>query len=405
MSATTPTDVARVHRVTVRGLIVAQVLGSIGFGAGASVGALLVAEVAGGAWSGLAATMSTLGAAAAAVPLARLAVRAGRRISLATGAIASGVGAALTIVAASTRSLPLLLIALGLVGVGAAVNLQSRFAATDLSEPGRRGRDLSVVVWSTTIGAVLGPNLSEPGAALGRGLGLPDLAGAFLLTVVAQALAASVYLVMLRPDSLKLARDLQRAADLALDEPSEEPASWLRQRRFAVLALCLAHATMVAIMAMTPVHLTDAGHGLEIVGLTISIHVAGMFGLSPVFGVLSDRWGRLPTLLLGQVLFAVAIVINAVAGNDHIAVMVALAALGLGWSASTVSASALVAESTSPASRASVQGRSDLLMSASGAVGGALAGPALVLLGYGGMGLAAAALVAVVLCGAVVLRN
>jgi MFS family permease len=156
------------QRRVVRILAAAQILGGIGMGATLSLGALLASEISGStAWSGMAATMSTLGAAVLAVPLARLAQARGRGISLSSGALIAGTGAVLAIVAAGLSSFPLLLLALMLLGAGSATNLQARFAATDLASTGTRGRDLSLVVWFTTIGAVLGPNLFEPGEALG----------------------------------------------------------------------------------------------------------------------------------------------------------------------------------------------------------------------------------------------
>jgi predicted MFS family arabinose efflux permease len=294
-------------------------------------------------------------------------------------------------------SFPLLLVGLVMIGVGTAVNLQSRFAATDLSEPGSAGRDLALVVWATTVGAVLGPNLIAPADAFGRSLGLPSLSGPFLFTIAAQVMAAAIYLIFLRPDPLKLAERIGRERDAAglgmVDIPKADPSGV----RTGMIALALSHATMVSVMAMTPVHLVQNGATLVVVGLTISLHVAGMFGLSPLFGWLADRLGREPIIALGQVLLLAALLLTSFGADSQGAVMAGLIMIGLGWSASTVAASALVAESADPLRRTAIQGRADLLMSASGAVGGAVAGPALALLAYNGLALAAVALVVVVL--------
>ena len=91
-------------------------------------------------------------------------------------------------------SVVVLFVGLGLIGAATAGALQSRFAATDLASARSRGRDLALVVWSTTVGAVTGPNLAEPGNAVGTALGLPSLAGVFLFPLVAQLLAAGAYL-------------------------------------------------------------------------------------------------------------------------------------------------------------------------------------------------------------------
>ena len=187
------------QRRTLGVLIAGQILGGIGMGASLSLGSLLAVQVSGStAWSGMGATMNTLGAAAFAIPLARAAVKRGRGVSLGAGSLASGLGAAIAIASAALSSFPALLIGLVFLGAGTAVGFQARFAATDLSTPKTRGRDLSIVVWSTTIGAVSGPNLFEPGETLGRLLHLPALTGAFAFTVAAQLLAALVFYAGLR---------------------------------------------------------------------------------------------------------------------------------------------------------------------------------------------------------------
>lgn len=398
-----PQDQQAQQRRVIRVLVVAQILGGLGAGATLSLGALLAAETSGSsAWSGMAATMATLGAAVAAVPLANLAQRRGRRISLSTGSTISGCGAVLAIVAASLSLFPLLLLALVLLGSGSATGLQARFAATDLATEATRGRSLAVVVWSTTIGAVLGPNLFEPGQAVAGVLGVPALSGGFVFTVAAQAAAAMVYSLGLRPDPLLTALRRQTT-----DRPVHIPAPVKRgglgiiagnpAARFAVVSIAVSHAAMVAVMSMTPVHLHDHGAGLSVVGLTISLHVAGMYALSPVFGWIADRAGTTRGILCGQVLLLAALLMAWVGSESEATVTVSLVLLGLGWSACLVSASALLASVVSVDERASAQGSSDLVMNLAGATGGALAGPALVLLGYPGLGLAAAVLVAVVL--------
>lgn len=404
-AATGQAEIAALQRRSVWLLSAGQVLGGFAIGATISLGALLAADISGSdAWSGMAATMSTLGAAIAAIPLARVAVRYGRRIALGGGALVSALGAVLTIVAASVRSFPLLLLALALLGTGAAVGLQARFAATDLASDRTRGRDLSIVVWATTLGAVIGPNLLEPGDAVGRVFGLVPLTGPFLFGITAQVLAALVYLFALRPDPLLTARALGATSDAGSRQAPAATVSRARER-FAVSAIALSHATMVAVMSMTPVHLLHHGASLTIIGLTISLHVAGMFALSPVFGILADRLGRLPVILLGQSLFVAALVTIAMGAESAPAVSVGLVLLGLGWSASTVAGSALVTESTEPVRRPRVQGISDTLMSLSGAVGGALAGPILALVGFDGLAVAATALVAVVVVGTIVVSR
>lgn len=384
------------QRRTIGVLIAGQILGGIGMGASLSLGSLLAVQVSGStAWSGMAATMNTLGAAAFAIPLARAAVKRGRRVSLAAGSLTSGFGAVIAIASAALSSFPALLIGLILLGAGTAVSFQARFAATDLSMPKTRGRDLSIVVWSTTIGAVSGPNLFEPGEAFGRLLHLPTLTGAFAFTVAAQLLAALVFYAGLR--AKPPVKGPLQGDDAGITTKPDSGFKILRRipaARYAVTVVALSHGTMVALMSMTPVHLHDHGASLAVVGMTISLHIAGMFGLSPLFGWLSDRLGRIPVLLTGQAMLLVSLMLAWLA--PHTMVTPSLILLGLGWSASIVSGSALVGDSVSAGERAPLQGVSDLLMNLTGAACGALAGPVLAAVGYSGLGAGAMALVVAV---------
>lgn len=390
---------ARVQSRAIRALVVGQVLAGLGQGATVSLGAVLATDVSGSeAWAGAAATASTLGAAAIAIPLARLAQARGRRVSLATGALIAAAGSTLTLFAVGLTSFPLLLLGLAMLGVGVAVSLQARFAATDNASPRTRGRDLSIVVWSTTVGAVVGPNLFGPGVYVAEWLSLPEKTGSFAIAIVAQLLAAATYAFALRPDPLLLARSRQL-------EPTPELAAGAVRGRgplvFAIGTLALAHATMVSVMAMTPVHLVHEGASLTIVGFTISLHIAGMYGLSPLFGIASDRVGRIPTILFGQALFFSSLFVTATGQHNTVAIAVGLVLLGLGWSASTVAASALIADLASGVAGLRVQGRADLTMNIAGAAGAALAGPVLAVLGYDGLSIAVMALAALVVAGAI----
>lgn len=393
------TDAALQTR-TVRTLVIGQVLAGLGQGATGSLGAVLATDVSGSeAWAGAVATASTLGAAAIAIPLARLAEARGRRVSLSTGALIAAAGSTLTLVAVGITSFPLLLLGFAMLGVGAAVGLQARFAATDIASPLTRGRDLSIVVWSTTVGAVVGPNLFGPGVFVADWLSLPDKTGSFVIAVAAQLLAAATYAWGLRPDPLLVARS--RPA-----EPEEELAPGAVSARallvFAIGTLALSHAIMVSVMSMTPVHLVHQGATLTIVGFTISLHIAGMFALSPLFGWASDRIGRIPVILIGQVLFLSALGMTAFGQDSTTAITVGMVLIGLGWSASTVAASTLVSELVSGAAGLRIQGRSDLVMNIAGAAGAALAGPVLALVGYAGLSFAVMGLAAMVVAAAFV---
>jgi MFS family permease len=409
-------DLVAAQRRVVAVLSAAQIAGGVGIGAAVSVGALLALDLSGSAgWSGLASTATTLGAAAVAVPLARLAVARGRRVALSTGWLVASAGAALAVVAASVRSFALLLVGLVLLGVGSASNLQARFAATDLAPPRIRARSLGLVVGATTVGAVAGPNLTRPGASLAGVVGVPPLAGPLLVCSVAAALAAAVLAVALRPDPLLTAGralpiapgsappgptggaapvDVAAAVDPAGPAGAVDPVGPVHRRNaLAVIAaspaavaalasLVTGHGVMVAVMSMTPVHMNGQGDGLELIGLTISLHIAGMYAFSPLVGWLADRYGRIRAIAAGQVLLVVAALLTATAGMSTERIMAGLMLLGLGWSFSTVSASALLADAVPAADRPRVQGTADLFMNLAGASAGVAGGVVVAVAGY-----------------------
>lgn len=392
-------ELAKIQAKTVRTLAIGQALGGFGFGSTLSVGAIMATELSGSpAWSGAAATLSTLGSAFVAIPLANIAAKRGRRYALATGAGLAIFGAIGMILAASYRSFPIELAALFLLGAATAVGLQARFAAADIPTNRPKAKDISIVVWATTLGAVIGPNLIAPGESVGLVLGLPHLAGPFVLTIIAQTLSTAFFWFGLKPDPLLFAQEISGKSGSTEKKKFREAISIIRSKpiaAFAVISIALSHMVMVSVMSMTPAHLSGDGHPLADVGFTISLHVAGMYAFSPVFGVISDKFGARPTILIGQLILLISLAVSGFGANEFALVVLGLFLLGLGWSAGTVSASALLSQELSTNEKPVVQGFSDSLMSLSGAFGGAISGTILTIYGFGGLN--AAALLPVIL--------
>ncbi len=395
-------ELAALQRRTVRVLVSSQVLGGVGVGAGIAVISLLAYDLVGTAsLSGVPPTAMTIGAAAAALVIARISMRSGRRPGLATGYLVGAAGAVLAVAAAVVGSFLLHVVASLAFGWASAANLQARYAATDLATDDRRASALSTIVWATTIGAVLGPNLTGVGSVVATALGLPDLAGPYLFSFVSFAGAAAVQLIWLRPDPLVVSRRAANQADPGAEvvaEPAVTGAAPVREgtvrsalrtirsvppARAALVAIAAAHATMVGVMVMTPVHMEHHGAALQLVGITISLHIAGMYALSPIFGRLADLLGRRVVLLAGCGQLALAAVLAAVSAPvGGVAFQTGLVLLGTGWSCCLVAGSALLTEVLAPDQRPAAQGASDLVMNLSGGLGGTLAGVVLALASY-----------------------
>ena len=385
-------EVVATQRRSVKLLIIAQVLGAFGVGAAPSVGVLLAEEVAGSeALAGVARTASTLGAALVGIPLAMIAARGGRRIALATGWFLAAFGSVTLIGSAVADSTLLLIAGMLLFGVGTASMLQSRFAAADLARPARRGRTLSLVVWCGTLGSVFGPNLGAPGEVVSGWLGLPPMAGAFVIALVMLITAGLVLLIFLRPDPLLTAARFESDAGSA---PVKRPAGevirallGIRLVRFALVAVIAAHLSMVSLMTMTPVHLHHRAAGVTLIGITISIHVLGMFAFSPLVGWASDRVGPVRVIMIGQLIFVGSSVAVLVSGGGQVGTMVSLFLLGLGWCCGTVPGSILMTEAVPADIRPASQGLVDTAMNGFAALAALVSGPIFVAIGFGGLSL------------------
>jgi len=405
---TTGIDVLALQRRTIATLAASQAVGAVGITIGIATASLLARDISGSEQqAGLAQTFQVLGAAVASYLLARLMSRRGRRVGLMTGYLLGAAGAGLAVVAGVVGSMALLLLAAALLGATTAANSGARYAATDLAPAETRARALSTVVWATTVGAVVGPNLTGLSASVADRFGIPELTGPFALGSVGMLGAAVVIGVLLRPDPLLLAREIA-------PEPvtTTGTTSWgrvvtaVRERPVlgaAIAGLAGAHAAMVAVMVMTPLHMEHGGAELRVIGFVISVHVLGMFAFSPLVGLLADRLGRPPVLFAGGVLLLVSLVLcgSSPEGSSW-QIFAGLFLLGLGWSFATVAASTMVADNAPIEARTDVQGAADLLMGLAAAGAGGLAGVVVGVWGYPVLAVAAVALAGVVMVAAYV---
>ena len=406
MSSPEAVDHTALQRRTVRTLMVSQASGALGITIGIATASLLAKELSGSEeMAGLAQTFQVLGSAVASFLLAQLMARRGRRIGLVAGNLIGALGAGIAVLAGVVESMALLLVGSALLGTTTAANLGARYAATDLASDDHRARDLSIVVWATTIGAVLGPNLTGLSADVADVLGIPELTGPFALGSLGMFVAAIVLWVFLRPDPLLTAR--AHAGQVAvLTGTSWGRARQVLRERPAVLAavtgMAAAHAVMISVMVMTPLHMEHGGAELRVIGFVISVHVLGMFAFAPVVGWAADAAGRAPVIAVGGVTLLAALLLCGLSPEGSSwQIFAGLFLLGIGWSFVTVSASALLTEHTPLGARTDVQGSADLIMGVTAAAAGGLAGLVVGLLGYAWLNLFSAGLAAIVVLAAV----
>jgi len=332
-------------------------------------------------------TSTVVGAALLALPLANWTDKGGRRRSLGFGYFLGALGATFAFLGGVNKIFPLILIGAAMIGGASAAGYQARFAAVDLADNDHRASDLSKVVWASTVGSVLGPNLMEPAGEMALAFGLPKLVGPYLVAIVMLFSAATLITLLLKPDPFLLAREERgevykrekRAFRKAFTTIRTIPQAWL-----ALHAIVIGHIAMVTIMVMTPVHMAHVDVSLRLIGLVISVHVLGMYALSPVVGKIVDRIGRIKTIALGVLILLASAVISGLAYADAVVQLgIGLFLLGLGWSCTLIAGSTLLAESLPAEIKASGQGLSDLCMNGGGALGGALAGVVIAFLSYG----------------------
>lgn len=376
-TAPTTQELQAVHRRSLAVVVVSQVFGGAGLAAGVTVGALLAQDMVGGeSIAGLPAGLFTLGSALAAFSVGRLSQRAGRRLGLTVGFAAGATGAAGIVAAAVVNSPVLLFLSLFVYGSGTATNLQARYAGTDLAPPEGRGTAVAVAMVSTTLGAVAGPASVDVLGEVAVLVGVPPLAGPFLLAAIAYGLAGLILFTFLRPDPYLLAQHLTHhsAADLEGAHGGSSQGS-LRGVVVGATVMVLTQIAMVAIMTMTPVHMRHHHQDLGDVGVVISLHVAAMFLPSLITGRLVDRWGRLPMAAASAATLLAAGLVAALApGTSFTGLALALILLGLGWNFGLISGTALIVDSTPPLTRARTQGTVDVLIAIAGAAGGAASG-------------------------------
>ena len=378
-------------------LFLTVALGSTGHLAAVTVAALAGKELLGSAaLAGAPSAAVVFGAAIGAVALSTLMARRGRRLGLTSGYVTSIAGAVIGAYGIVTRSFPLLIVGTFLIGFGNSSNNLSRYAAADMAEPERRPVAIGLVVWGSTVGGIAGPLLVPFASDLAAQLGLPPLAGPYLVPIVMVGAAAAMSYLLLRPDPFALATDAAHPVD---PERDVRPA-WEILRRPAVLAavvaLACSQATMVLIMTITPIHLDDHGHSLGTVGFVISGHVVGMFALAPVSGWITQRFGSVPTIFLGTAVLVVAALLAAIAPPERSDILaVALFLLGYGWNLGFVAGSSLLSASVHLADRARVQGAADAVIWTTSAMASLGSGAVVAAAGFSTLGILGAGLVLV----------
>jgi MFS family permease len=282
------------------------------------------------------------------------------------------------VLTAVAHSFAALLFGSALLGAGNVAVFLARYAAADVSAEATRGRALGSVFFAAVVGSVFAPNLLGPSATVASALGLPTLTGLDLVAILCFAIAALLLTAASFPrvpylgSGAALLRSSEqttvtrRAIAAALNAPAA---------RIGLLILALTNMVMVAIMAIVPIHLVSHDHSLSLVGIVVSIHVAGMFVPSPLSGWVADRFGSMIVAVIGCLpLFASSSMAHLVDIGSTGWMTVMLALLGVGWNFGVVGSSTMLAASVPSRLRPHAEGVGEVAMGLAAGAGAPIAG-------------------------------
>lgn len=338
-------------------------------------------------------TALVLGLAAAAVPVALLIRRVGRRAGFVIGAAVSAAGALVAAHATAAGNFAEFCAATFVMGAAVASVQQYRFAAAESVDARHAGRAVSLVLVGGIIAGVLGPEIGRQGRLwFGN-----EFSGAFVLVAIVQV-GAMLLLSALR---------IPAAAGPAASHPPLPFRSFFGRKPFvlAVVAAGSASAIMSFLMTATPVSM-HLHHALSIddAAFVIQSHVIAMFAPSLVTGWLVDRLGVRRMMLAGVVALGAASA-AAASGHSVSAYWMGLVLLGLGWNLLFIGATVLLTQSLEPTERFRGQGLNDFTVFSSSALASLAAGAVLHQFGWTALNLATVPVLLLVLVLIAVSKN
>ena len=358
-------DYDRIAKKITAVLFFSQSLSSAGFIAAFTVNALVAVDLTGWtAMAGVPGAIYVLGQAGGALVWGFSFEKIGRRWGLALGQMIGVIGSAIAITAVVGRSFLFFLTGLVMVGMARSAVDLGRFIAAEVHQPEMRGRAISKVVLGSTVGAIVGPLLVGPTGKLATMAGLPELSGPYGVGFVVLVLASILILSGLRPEPRDIGRELSRVHTESVSAQETRSLSKIVRQPGVIVAMVtmvFAQMVMVVPMSITSVHMKTHQHPLSMVSLVISAHTLGMFAFSLITGKMTDRWGRLPVIILGASVMIISCLIAGPSVN-LLPLVIALFLLGLGWNFAYVAGSTLLADQLSANERAKTQGFNDLLL-------------------------------------------
>jgi MFS family permease len=359
------TNLNRVARKITLVLFAVQSLASAGFIAAATINPILGARLASHRYLATLPSAAYLLSSAFAAPMwGVLMDRIGRRNAITSGLLVGIAGNIVVLAAIQAASFPMVIVGLMMMGVTNAAVQLGRYAAAEVNAPQHRGRAISAVVLGGVIGTFLARILAVPVGRFAVGMGMDELAGAYITTLGLFIIASLLVYIGLRPEPRDVGREVAKHYPEEIPQGEARPISTILRQPAAVTAVAsmvLGQMVMVGIMVITSLHMEDHMHTRADIYSVISGHTFGMYAPSLVSGWLLDKWGRSLMILIGSSTLLLAC-ISAPLSPDVLPLGIALFLLGVGWNFCFVGGSTLLSDQLSPVERSRTQGTSDMLV-------------------------------------------
>jgi MFS family permease len=359
------TDYKRIAVKITTILFITQSLASAGFIAAAAINPILGAKLAASrALATLPTAMYLLSGALSASAWGYMMDRIGRRNGITLGLVIGVLGNGLVLFAIQSSSFILAVLGLMMMGITNSAVLLGRFAAAEVNPPDQRGRAISAVVLGGVIGTILARFSAVPMSGFAVSIGMDELAGAYLTTLVLFAIAGVFVFFGLRPEPREVGKEIAKLYPNLIPHGEARPIAKILREPAAITALTammLGQVVMVAVMGITSLHMEDMHHMRSDIYSVISAHTFGMYAPSIISGWLLDRWGRGRMILIGAATLFLAC-ITAPISPDVLPLGISLFLLGVGWNFCFVGGSTLLSDQLSPVERSRTQGTNDLLV-------------------------------------------
>ena len=368
-SATIATNVPPLIRKNTVYVAIVLSLQGLGGQLAVTMGALMVIQLLGRmALAGLGGSILGAGRMLMSYPMGKLTDARGRKLGMTIALVLSLMGGGLLGGSVAFSSFPIFVFGMVALGLGVGSARQLSVAAVDMYPSARRAEGLGYVLTASIGSAIIAPLIIWTGEALAISWGGDPLGTSWYLMLV--ALVPTMFFIrMIHPDPKNIALNLGKywtGYKQVLSKVEEVQASSIskflrhRPKRIAYICYAAAQGTMSLMMIMTPVVLSESGHAISSISVTVSIHVIGMFAFSIPLGKLADRIGRKSLIGAGLIIEAAGAFLVPITPS-YVITTIGLFLIGIGWSAVNISVTALLADTTEPEERGRAIGLNETL--------------------------------------------